>query len=73
MDDSLLANEAGTAPNGNANGAGTPNGARTPRESMMLAMQSSEKKHVHHHVLSDREEEIMNNFEALDYDVIENK
>ena len=71
MDDSLLANEAGTA-NGHSNG-GSPNGTRTPRESMVLAMQSSEKKHVHHHVLSDREEEIMNNFEALDYDVIENK
>lgn len=39
----------------------------------MLAMESSAKKHVHHHVLSEREEAIMNRFEALDYDVIENK
>eukprot|EP01043_Picozoa_sp_COSAG02_P092984 COSAG02_NODE_29537_length_567_cov_1.194444_2_plen_64_part_00 len=46
---------------------------RNARESIMLAMESSAKKHVHHHVLSEREEAIMNKFEALDYDVIENK
>ena len=46
---------------------------RNARESRMLAMESSAKKHVHHHVLSEREEAIMNKFEALDYDVIENK
>lgn len=46
---------------------------RSKRESIRLAAQSSHKKGVHHHQLSPREEEIMNNFEALDYDVIENK
>jgi hypothetical protein len=43
---------------------------RSARESIRLAAQSSHKKGVHHHVLSPREEEIMNSFEALDYDVI---
>jgi hypothetical protein len=62
MDEGLLAPTNG--PNG------TP---RAPRASIMLAMESSAKKHVHHHVLSAREEAIMNKFEALDYDVIENK
>lgn len=65
MEEGLLSPDAA---NGAANG-----GSRTPRASMMLAMESSEKKHVHHHVLSEREEAIMNSFEALDYDVIENK
>jgi chloride channel 7 len=42
-------------------------------QSIRAARESSMKKHVHHHVLSDREEAIMNKFEALDYDFIENK
>ena len=64
--------EEGLLSPGTANGAanGTP---RARQQSMMLAMESSAKKHVHHHVLSEREEAIMNKFEALDYDVIENK
>jgi hypothetical protein len=69
MEEGLL----GEQPNG-AQSNGTPTSpSRAPRESIMLAMESSAKKHVHHHVLSEREEAIMNNFEALDYDVIENK
>ena len=62
MDEGLLAPTNG--PNG------TP---RASRASIKLAMESSAKKQVHHHVLSAREEAIMNKFEALDYDVIENK
>ena len=65
MEDGLLSPGAA---NGDANG--TP---RDSKASMILAMESSAKKHVHHHVLSEREEAIMNKFEALDYDVIENK
>ena len=65
MQDGLL------SPGAPANGAATS--PRNARESIMLAMESSAKKHVHHHVLSEREEAIMNKFEALDYDVIENK
>ena len=38
---------------------------RGRRASLALAMESSTKKHVHHHVLSEREKAIMNKFEAL--------
>ena len=44
-----------------SNGSGTPARGATPRtpssrDSMKLALDSAKKKHVHHHVLSEREE-----------------
>ena len=54
-------------------GGGAPATSSNTRSSIFAAVESAHNKNEHIHQLTPREEEIMNAFEALDYDLCENK